>query len=251
VIKLVGINKIYKTGDVPIYALRGVSLDIDDGEFVTIVGPSGSGKSTLMNIIGCLDISTSGKYSLDGVEVSTLGDAALATIRNRRIGFVFQSFNLLPRLTALEQVEVPLIYRGVSNRRKLAVQALTDVGLGDRIHHRPTQLSGGEQQRVAIARAIVSRPAIILADEPTGALDSHTSTEIMRIFKGLNEEMGITVAFVTHDKDVAGYTRRIVQLRDGQVVSDAANSPTPIPPAHQAAGGATPSPAPQPEAARP
>jgi len=249
VIKLAHINKIYNTGDVPIYALRGVSLDIDDGEFVAIVGPSGSGKSTLMNVIGCLDIPTSGNYSLDGVEVSTLGDSALATIRNRRIGFVFQSFNLLPRLPALEQVEVPLTYRGVSNRRKLAVQALRDVGLGDRIHHRPTQLSGGEQQRVAIARAIVSRPAIILADEPTGALDSHTSTEIVRIFKGLNEEMGITVAFVTHDRDVAGYTRRIVQLRDGQVVSDVANSPTPLPPARQAAGGLAPSLAIQPGAA--
>jgi putative ABC transport system ATP-binding protein len=251
VIKLVDINKIYNTGDVPIYALRGVSLDIDDGEFVAIVGPSGSGKSTLMNIIGCLDISSSGKYSLDGVEVSTLGDAALATIRNRRIGFIFQSFNLLPRLSALEQVEVPLTYRGVSNRRKLAMQALRDVGLGDRIHHRPTQLSGGEQQRVAIARAIVSRPAIILADEPTGALDSHTSTEIVRIFKGLNEEMGITVAFVTHDKDVAGYTRRIVHLRDGQIVSDDVNSPTPLPLAHQAAGGLAPSLAPHAEGARP
>jgi len=250
VIKLVGISKIYKTGDVPIYALRGVDLEVDSGEFVAIIGPSGSGKSTLMNIIGCLDVPTSGRYSLDRVEVSTLGDSALATIRNRRIGFVFQSFNLLPRLTALEQVEVPLTYRGARNRRRLAAQALTDVGLGDRIHHRPTQLSGGEQQRVAIARAIVSRPAIILADEPTGALDSVTSTEIMRIFKALNEEMGITVAFVTHDRDVADHTRRIVQLRDGQVVSDAANSPTPIPPAHQAAGGATPSLAPQPEAAR-
>jgi putative ABC transport system ATP-binding protein len=234
VIKLVDINKIYNTGDVPIYALRGVSLDIDDGEFVAIVGPSGSGKSTLMNIIGCLDISSSGKYSLDGVEVSTLGDAALATIRNRRIGFIFQSFNLLPRLSALEQVEVPLTYRGVSNRRKLAMQALRDVGLGDRIH-----------------RAIVSRPAIILADEPTGALDSHTSTEIVRIFKGLNEEMGITVAFVTHDKDVAGYTRRIVHLRDGQIVSDDVNSPTPLPLAHQAAGGLAPSLAPHAEGARP
>jgi putative ABC transport system ATP-binding protein len=251
VIKLADINKIYNTGDVPIYALRGVSLDIDDGEFVAIVGPSGSGKSTLMNIIGCLDVPTSGKYTLDRFEVSTLSDSALATIRNRRIGFVFQSFNLLPRLTALEQVEVPLVYRGARNRRKLAAQALIDVGLGDRVHHRPTQLSGGEQQRVAIARAIVSRPAIILADEPTGALDSNTSTEIMRIFHGLNCNMGITVAFVTHDREVASHTRRIVQLKDGQVTSDTANTPTPIPPAQQTAGGAALPLVLQPEAARP
>jgi putative ABC transport system ATP-binding protein len=251
VIKLADINKVYNTGGVPIYALRGVDLEVDGGEFVAIVGPSGSGKSTLMNIIGCLDVPTSGRYSLDRVEVGTLSDSALATIRNRRIGFVFQSFNLLPRLTALEQVEVPLVYRGARNRRKLAAQALIDVGLGDRIHHRPTQLSGGEQQRVAIARAIVSRPAIILADEPTGALDSNTSAEIMRIFHGLNHEMGITVAFVTHDREVASHTRRIVQLKDGQVISDAANTPTPIPPAQQAAGGAAPSLALQPETARP
>jgi putative ABC transport system ATP-binding protein len=220
VIKLADINKIYKTGEVPIYALRGVGLEIGDGEFVAIVGASGSGKSTLMNIVGCLDIPTSGRYTLDGREVSTLSDDALATIRNRRIGFVFQSFNLLPRLTALEQVEVPLIYRGARNRRKLAAQALTDVGLGDRIQHRPTQLSGGEQQRVAIARAIVSRPTIILADEPTGALDTATSAEIMRIFDGLNRELGITVVFVTHEREVAACTRRIVQLRDGQIISD-------------------------------
>ena len=219
-IKLVDINKIYKTGEVPIYALRGVGLEIDDGEFVAIVGASGSGKSTLMNIVGCLDTPTSGRYTLDGREVGTLSDDALATIRNRRIGFVFQSFNLLPRLAALEQVEVPLIYRGARNRRRLAAQALIDVGLGDRIHHRPTQLSGGEQQRVAIARAIVSRPTIILADEPTGALDTATSAEIMRIFDGLNRELGITVVFVTHERDVADCTRRIVQLRDGQIVSD-------------------------------
>jgi putative ABC transport system ATP-binding protein len=235
VIKLADINKIYKTGEVPIYALRGVGLEIGDGEFVAIVGASGSGKSTLMNIVGCLDIPTSGRYTLDGREVSTLSDDALATIRNRRIGFVFQSFNLLPRLTALEQVEVPLVYRGARNRRKLAAQALTDVGLGDRIHHRPTQLSGGEQQRVAIARAIVSRPTIILADEPTGALDTATSAEIMRIFDALNRELGITVVFVTHEREVADCTRRIVQLRDGQIVSDvatAAEGPDASPP-HQ------------------
>ncbi len=222
-ITLENIDKIYRTGDVPIYALRSVDLTIEDGEFVAIIGPSGSGKSTLMNIIGCLDVPSGGKYSLDGVMVSSLSDGSLARIRNRRIGFVFQSFNLLPRLTALEQVEVPLIYRGARNRARLARQALAEVGLGSRIHHRPTQLSGGEQQRVAIARAIVSRPTLLLADEPTGALDTTTSHEIIGLFEALNRDLGITVAFVTHDLEVADHTRRIVKLRDGQVVSDEAN----------------------------
>jgi len=225
VIELRDLNKIYRAGDVSIYALRSVNLDIADGEFVAIIGPSGSGKSTLMNIVGCLDAASSGRYSLDGVVVSSLSDGDLARIRNRRIGFVFQSFNLLPRLTALEQVEVPLVYRGVRNRKKLAKQALTEVGLGGRIHHRPTQLSGGEQQRVAIARAIVGRPSLILADEPTGALDTATSSEIIGIFETLNRDLGITVAFVTHDMEVAHHTRRIVKLRDGQIVSDDANVP--------------------------
>ena len=225
-IELTDINKIYRAGDVPIYALRSFSLLIDEGEFVAIIGPSGSGKSTLMNIIGCLDAPTHGRYSLDGVVVNSLSDSALARIRNRRIGFVFQSFNLLPRLTALEQVEVPMVYRGVRNRKKLARQALAEVGLGGRMYHRPTQLSGGEQQRVAIARAIVGRPSLILADEPTGALDTATSAEIMGIFEGLNRELGITVAFVTHDMEVAHHTRRIVKLRDGQVVSDTPNAPS-------------------------
>ena len=229
VIELKDISKIYKAGDVSIYALRSLTLDISDGEFVAIIGPSGSGKSTLMNIVGCLDVPTSGKYSLDGVAVGTLSDGALAHIRNRRIGFVFQSFNLLPRLTALEQVEVPMVYRGARNRRKLAKQALAEVGLGGRIYHRPTQLSGGEQQRVAIARAIVGRPSLILADEPTGALDTATSAEIIGIFETLNRDLGITVAFVTHDMDVAHHTRRIVKLRDGQVVSDTPNTPTATP----------------------
>ena len=224
-IELSDINKVYRAGDVSIYALRSLSLRIDDGEFVAIIGPSGSGKSTLMNIIGCLDVATSGKYSLDGMTVSSLSDGALARIRNRRIGFVFQSFNLLPRLTALEQVEVPMVYRGIRNRKRLAKQALAEVGLGRRIHHRPTQLSGGEQQRVAIARAIVGRPSLILADEPTGALDTATSAEIIGIFETLNRELGITVAFVTHDMEVAHHTRRIVKLRDGQVVSDTPNTP--------------------------
>jgi len=224
VIELKDINKIYRAGDIAIYALRSVSLEIRDGEFVAIIGPSGSGKSTLMNIVGCLDVASSGKYSLDGLIVSSLSDGALARIRNRRIGFVFQSFNLLPRLTALEQVEVPMVYRGVRNRKRLAKQALAEVGLGSRIHHRPTQLSGGEQQRVAIARAIVGRPSLILADEPTGALDTATSAEIIGIFETLNHDLGITVAFVTHDMEVAHHTHRIVKLRDGQVVSDTPNT---------------------------
>jgi putative ABC transport system ATP-binding protein len=225
VIELNGISKVYRTGDVAIHALHSLDLEIGSGEHVAIIGPSGSGKSTLMNIIGCLDVPTSGKYSLDGLVVSSLSDSALARIRNRRIGFVFQSFNLLPRLTALEQVEVPLVYRGVRNRKKVARQALADVGLGKRAHHRPTQLSGGEQQRVAIARAIVGRPSLILADEPTGALDTATSGEIMVIFETLNRDLGITVVFVTHDMEVAHHTRRIVKLRDGQIVSDTKNSP--------------------------
>jgi putative ABC transport system ATP-binding protein len=229
VITLERIDKIYRTGDVPIYALRSVDLQIEDGEFVAIIGPSGSGKSTLMNIVGCLDVPSAGKYSLDGTNVNSLSDGSLARVRNRRIGFVFQSFNLLPRLTALEQVEVPLIYRGARNRGKLARQALTEVGLGRRIHHRPTQLSGGEQQRVAIARAIVSRPTLLLADEPTGALDTTTSREIIGLFEALNRDLGITVAFVTHDLEVASHTRRIVKLRDGQVVSDEANTPRAAP----------------------
>lgn len=229
-IELSSINKVYRTGDVSIYALHDVDLRIDDGEFVAIIGPSGSGKSTLMNIVGCLDVPTSGKYSLDGVVVSSLSDSALARIRNRRIGFIFQSFNLLPRLAALEQVEVPLVYRGTHNRKKLARLALADVGLGKRVHHRPTQLSGGEQQRVAIARAIVGKPTLILADEPTGALDTTTSSEIIGLFESLNREMGITVVFVTHDMEVAHHTRRIVKLRDGQIVSDMANSPGKAPP---------------------
>jgi putative ABC transport system ATP-binding protein len=207
-------------------ALRNVSLDVADGEFMAIMGPSGSGKSTLMNIIGCLDRPTSGIYTLDGTNVSKLGDAQLARVRNRRLGFVFQSFNLLPRLTAVDQVALPLTYRSVSNRNKLATRALKLVGLGNRLHHRPTQLSGGQQQRVAIARAIVGRPTIILADEPTGALDTRTSHEVMELFRSLNEQLGVTIAFVTHEHDVAAYTRRIVSLRDGEIVSDEPNVPS-------------------------
>ncbi len=190
------------------------------------MGPSGSGKSTLMNIIGCLDRQTDGEYILDGLDISRLGDNQLATLRNRRLGFVFQSFNLLPRINALDQVALPLLYRGASNRKKVAAAALKLVGLSDRAHHKPTQLSGGQQQRVAIARALVTRPAIILADEPTGALDSKTSMDIMQVFRSLNEELGITVAFVTHEREVADYTRRVISLRDGKVVGDEPNVPS-------------------------
>ncbi len=225
-IRLRHISKLYKLGSQEVHALRNVDLEIGNGEFMAIMGPSGSGKSTLMNIIGCLDRPTSGTYELDGINVSRLSDSQLATVRNRRLGFVFQSFNLLPRLSAIDQVAMPMGYRGVTNRKPLARAALNLVGLGSRMHHRPTQLSGGQQQRVAIARAIVGNPTLILADEPTGALDTKTSHDVMEIFRKLNEERGITIAFVTHEHDVAAYTRRIVSLRDGEVVSDAPNVPS-------------------------
>ena len=224
-IRLRRISKVYKLGSQRVHALRGIDLEIQDGEFMAIMGPSGSGKSTLMNIIGCLDRPTDGSYELDGINVSRLSDGQLAKVRNRRLGFVFQSFNLLPRLNAIDQVAMPLSYRGVTNRKQVAKAALQLVGLGARMHHRPTQLSGGQQQRVAIARAIVGSPALILADEPTGALDTKTSHDVMEIFRKLNEERGITIAFVTHEADVAAYTRRIVSLRDGEIVSDVANVP--------------------------
>ena len=239
-IALKDITKTYQMGSETVHALRNVSLTIEDGEFIAIMGPSGSGKSTLMNIIGCLDRPTSGAYSLDGTNVSRLGDAQLANVRNRRLGFVFQSFNLLPRMSALDQVAVPLVYRGVSNRKAVARAALSLVGLGSRIHQQPTQLSGGQQQRVAIARAIVGNPTIILADEPTGALDTKTSHDVMELFRQLNEERGITIAFVTHEHDVAAYTRRIVSLRDGEVVSDTPSVPSYAQPAPLAAADAAP-----------
>ncbi len=222
VIAVRGLTKVYRMGDVEVQALCGVDLSIWPGEMVAIMGPSGSGKSTLMNMIGCLDVPTSGSYYLDNADVSKLNDDQLAAIRCQKIGFVFQSFNLLPRTTALANVELPLIYAGLRGRqrRQRAEEVLKLVGLGERLHHRPNELSGGQQQRVAIARALSNRPAMILADEPTGNLDSKTSVEIMELFQRLNHEQGITIIFVTHDPETAAYCKRIIAVRDGQVARD-------------------------------
>jgi putative ABC transport system ATP-binding protein len=219
VIRVEDVTKVYKMGEVAVHALRGVSLEIRRGEILSIMGPSGSGKSTLMNVMGCLDVPTSGTYTLDGRRIDTLRDNELAEVRNRKIGFVFQTFNLLARTTALQNVELPLIYSGVDagERRKRAVAALQSVGLGDRLRHKTQELSGGQQQRVAVARALISDPAIILADEPTGNLDSVSGEEIMAIFQGLNRDRGITVIFVTHDRTIAEHTRRIVHIHDGRI----------------------------------
>jgi putative ABC transport system ATP-binding protein len=221
VIEVKEVTKVYRMGEVDVHALRGVSLQVQAGEFLSIMGASGSGKSTLMNVLGCLDSPTSGSYKLKGRDVSKLSDVQLAHIRNRELGFVFQQFNLLPRTTALRQVELPLIYGGASprERRQRARLALEEVGLGDRMGHRPDELSGGQQQRVAIARALVGRPSIILADEPTGNLDSKSGEEILHLFQQLNAQ-GITVIFVTHDPDIAGHCRRIIRLKDGLIEKD-------------------------------
>ncbi len=215
--------KIYKIGDVEVHALNGVSLHICPREFVSIIGPSGSGKSTLMNMIGCLDVATSGEYYLDGKRVENMSENELAAIRNEKIGFIFQGFNLLNKLTAEENVELPLIYRGVApaRRRELAEEALARVGLEGRMHHKPKELSGGQQQRVAIARALSSKPPLILADEPTGNLDSKSGVEVMKMLKEIHAE-GNTIVLITHDSDVAQQAQRVVRIADGQITSDGA-----------------------------
>jgi len=216
------VSKTYKLGDIDVRALRGVSLTIEKGEFVSVMGPSGSGKSTFMNILGCLDKPTSGKYLLENIDIGDLGRDELAAIRNKKIGFVFQGFNLLPRTSAVENVELPMLYDGIpaKERRDKALQALKDVGLEGRGDHHPNQLSGGQQQRVAIARALVNNAPIILADEPTGNLDTKTSAEIMEVFVRLNSQSNITIILVTHENDIAAYSRRIIKFLDGRIMSD-------------------------------
>ncbi len=222
VIRLEHVHKTYVMGDIEVHALRGVSIDVRRGDFVAIMGPSGSGKSTMMNIIGCLDHPTRGRYLLDGLDVSKVPKAELADIRNKFVGFVFQSFNLLARTTALENVELPMVYAGVPAAQRLerAREALSIVGLADKELNHPNQLSGGQQQRVAIARSLVNNPSIILADEPTGALDTRTSIEVMEIFQRLNSERRMTIVLVTHESDIAQYARRVIQFRDGRIRRD-------------------------------
>jgi putative ABC transport system ATP-binding protein len=237
VVELTGIVKTYATGAAQVHALAGVDLVVERGDLVAVMGASGSGKSTLMNIIGCLDIPTRGDYRLDGVDVRSLDEAQLARVRNRKLGFVFQSFNLIPRTTALANVELPLAYAGVKrrDRRAHAVRALASVGLGERLDHLPTELSGGQQQRVAIARALVTRPALLLADEPTGNLDSSSTHEVMQLVSRLNAE-GHTVILITHEDDVARHAKRVVRLRDGLVTSDERSAPVDAPPPRLEAG---------------
>lgn len=219
-IELVNVTKTYRMGEVEIGALRGINLTVNDGEMVAIMGASGSGKSTLMNILGCLDVPTSGQYSLDSVSIGRLSDSRLASIRNRKIGFVFQSYNLLPRLTAESNVELPLLYARKGGSARLAREALGLVGLAERTRHRPAEMSGGQQQRVAVARALVNEPSILLADEPTGNLDSRSSLEIIELLKELNRTSGITVIIVTHEEEIARFAERRILMRDGEVVSD-------------------------------
>ena len=217
-LEIENVTKVYRMGKVDVYALRGVTLSIGKGAMVSIVGASGSGKSTLLNIIGCLDKPTSGRYLFDGAAVSQLSDNRLAEMRNKKFGFVFQEFNLLPRASAVANVELPLIYSGGRRKRERALEALKRVGLGERATHKPTELSGGEQQRVAVARALVNNPALILADEPTGNLDSKSTAEIISIFRQLNRE-GITIIIITHEMDIASQTQRTIQLLDGEIIS--------------------------------
>jgi putative ABC transport system ATP-binding protein len=225
-IDLKNIIKDYKVGEIEVKVLHGLSFFVERGEMVAIMGPSGCGKSTLMNIIGCLDVPTSGSYTLDGSEVAELSDSQLAELRNRKMGFVFQTFNLIPRTPAVTNVELPLLYANATSRTKRAMEALERVGLQDRAQHKPSQLSGGEQQRVAIARALVNNPQIILADEPTGNLDSKASQEIIRIMKRLNKEDGITILLVTHERDIAAEAQRIVSMRDGEIIGEEIISPS-------------------------
>jgi putative ABC transport system ATP-binding protein len=219
-ITLEQVTKTYRMGKLEVLALRGIDLHVAEGEFVAIMGASGSGKSTLMNIIGCLDIPSSGRYLLDGTDVAKLNDDQLAGIRNKKIGFVFQSFNLIPRTSALHNVEMPLIYAGEGGRTARARESLSAVGLADRAEHQPTELSGGQQQRAAIARALVTNPAILLADEPTGNLDSASSVEILKLLRNLNAERGRTIVLITHEHDIAAFAGRVVELRDGLIVRD-------------------------------
>ena len=219
-ITLEEVTKIYRMGEVEVGALQGVSMEIEEGEMVAVIGPSGSGKSTLMNVVGCLDAPTSGRYELDGQDISRMSDSRLSEIRGRQIGFVFQTYNLLPRLSARANVELPLMYNSGANRRRRALEALEMVGLGDRANHKPTELSGGQQQRVGIARALVKEPSIMLADEPTGNLDSTSSEEIMTLLKDLNREQGLTLMIVTHEFDIAAETNRIISMLDGRIVGD-------------------------------